>query len=132
MLWMPGKRSICNKFIGTAPPLVCIDENLLFFSNVVEHMDTMKQYHDIGLIRINLDSLITSVRAHAIEWKVTLGEILIDETKTILQQLANHIIVSLRIDRRTESRLETTFTLYKFFLVRPGFEIRSAYKHKRI
>lgn len=57
-------------------------------------MDVTKRHHDIGPIRINLDSLINSVRAHAIEWKNTLGKLLADETKTNIKHLYDHMIVS--------------------------------------
>lgn len=57
-------------------------------------MDATQRHHDIGPIRINLGSLINSVRGHAIEWKKTLGRILTDETKANIKYLCDHMIVS--------------------------------------
>lgn len=58
-------------------------------------MDAAKRFYDIGPVRINLDSLIQSVRAHAIEWKNTLGRILIDETKMNIKHSSDHMNVSI-------------------------------------
>lgn len=57
-------------------------------------MDTVQRYHDIGPIRINLHSLITSIRTHAIDWKNTLGGILAEKTLENMKGLREHISVS--------------------------------------
>lgn len=59
-------------------------------------MDATKRHYDVGPVRINLGSLINSVRAHAIEWKDTLGRILTEETKANIKRLNDHMIVSFR------------------------------------
>lgn len=58
-------------------------------------MDATKRYHDIGPVRINLDSLINSVRAHAVDWKNTLGKVLTDETKASIKHLCEQINVGI-------------------------------------
>lgn len=94
MLWISDKTAICSKFVNHGLPLVRIDEKFLFYTNIVDRMDATQQHHDVGPIRINLGALINSVRAHAIEWKNTLGRILTDKTKANIKQLCDHMIVS--------------------------------------
>lgn len=93
-LWISDKTTICTKFVSSGLPLVRVEEKFLFYTNIVDCMDATKRHHDIGPIRINLDSLINSVRAHAIEWKNTLGKLLSDETKTNIKHLYDQMIVS--------------------------------------
>lgn len=93
MLWISDKTTICTKFVSCGLPLVRIDEKFLFYTNIVDYMHATKRHHDVGPVRIKLDSLINSVRDHAVSWKYTLGRILADETKTNIERLCDHTIV---------------------------------------
>lgn len=84
---------VCEKFVSRGLPLVHIDEKFLLYTNIVERMDTMQTFHDIGPIRLNLRSLIDSIRAYAVDWKNTLGEILIEKTLKTLKALQKHMMV---------------------------------------
>lgn len=57
-------------------------------------MDATKRCHDVGPVRINMSSLINSVRAHAIEWKITLGRILAEETEANIKHLRDQTNVN--------------------------------------
>lgn len=74
-------------------PLVYIDEKFTFYSNIVDSMDTMNAHFNIGPIRINLCLLITQIRAYAIDWINTLGDMLIKRTLLSLRALQTHITV---------------------------------------
>lgn len=85
---------VCEKFVSRGLPLVHIDEKFLFYTNIVERMDTIQPFHDIGPIRLNLYSLIGNIRAYAIDWKNTLGKILIEKTLNTLGILHKQMMVS--------------------------------------
>lgn len=85
---------VCEKFVSRGLPLVHIDEKFLFYTNIVERMDKIQQFHDIGPIRLNLHSLIGNIRAYAIDWKNTLGKILIEKTLNTLRTLNKQMMVS--------------------------------------
>lgn len=112
------------KFVSHGLPLVCVDEKFLFYTNIVDRMDATERHHDVGPIRINLGSLINSVRAHAIEWQNTLGKILTDETKANIKDLCDHMIVS-------ESNFRCNIFVTEHLIV-IGIEDEFASKHKRI
>lgn len=77
-------------------------------------MDSEPQYHDIGPIRINLHSLISSIRTHAIDWKNTLGGILAEKTVRCIKFLRDHMTVS--------------FFIFSYFVfVFPVYEGRKLY-----
>lgn len=84
---------VCEKFVSRDQPLGHIDEKFLLYTNIVERMDTMRRFHDIGTIRLNLYTLIDSIRAYAVDWKNTLGEILIEKTLKTLKILQHHMSV---------------------------------------
>lgn len=92
-LWKSDKIMICENFVNRGLPLVYIDEKFLFYTNIVDSMDTIEVYHDIGPIRINLQSLIRQIRSYALDWKSTLGDILMKRTLLILRALQKHITV---------------------------------------
>lgn len=92
-LWTSDKMIVCEKFVSRGLPLVHIDEKFLFYTNIVERMDTIQAYHDIGPIRLNLHSLISNIRAYAVDWKNTLGEILIERTLKTLKSLQKQMMV---------------------------------------
>lgn len=93
MLWKSDKMIVCEKFVNRGLPLVHIDEKFLFYTNIVEHMDTIQSFHDIGPIRLNLYAIIDSIRGYAIDWKNTLGEILIVKTLKTLKTLHIRMMV---------------------------------------
>lgn len=84
---------VCEKFVSRDQPLGQIDEKFLLYTNIVERMDTMQRFHDIGTIRLNLHTLIDGIRAYAVDWKNTLGEILIEKTLKTLKILQQHMSV---------------------------------------
>lgn len=84
---------VCEKFVSRDQPLGHIDEKFLLYTNIVERMDTMQRFHDIGTIRLNLHTLIDGIRAYAVDWKNTLGEILIEKTLKTLRILQQHMSV---------------------------------------
>lgn len=94
---MLDKTVICTKFVNRGLPLVRVDEQFLHYTNIVERMDAAARYHDIGPIRINLHSLISSIRTHAIDWKSTLGGILAEKTVRRTKSLRDHMAVSLKL-----------------------------------
>lgn len=57
-------------------------------------MESLVQYHDIGPFRINLRSLISSVCSHSMDWKNTLGGILVEKTVRCMNKLRDRMIVS--------------------------------------
>lgn len=92
-LWTSDKMIVCEKFVSRGLPLVHIDEKFLLYTNIVERMDTIQPFHDIGPIRLNLRSLIANIRAYAVDWKNTLGEILIEKTLKTLKTLQQYMMV---------------------------------------
>lgn len=90
---MNDKMAICKKFISRGLPLVKLDEKFLFYSNIVDQLQNTLPYHDIGPIRVNLQSLIESICEHAIDWKNTLGQILAERTLGNILELRNHMKV---------------------------------------
>lgn len=92
-LWTSDKTIVCEKFVSRGLPLVHIDEKLLFYTNIVERMDSIQPFHDVGPIRVNLRLLIDSIRSYAIEWKNTLGQLLIEKTVNTLRSLQTHMTV---------------------------------------
>lgn len=84
---------VCEEFVNRGLPLVHIDEKFLFYTNIVECMDTIQPLHDIGPVRVNLNALIDSIRSYAVDWKNTLGEILIEKTLKTLKTLQKRMTV---------------------------------------
>lgn len=84
---------VCGKFVSRDQPLSHIDEKFLLYTNIVERMDAMQRFHDIGTIRLNLHTLIDGIRTYAVDWKNTLGEILIEKTLKTLKILQQHMSV---------------------------------------
>lgn len=85
---------ICEKFINRGLPLIKIDEKFLFYTEIIDSMEKIVPYHDIGPIRINLNLLINSICEHATEWKNTLGGILAEKVLQNIKGLRNHIKAS--------------------------------------
>lgn len=92
-LWTSDKMIVCEEFVSRGLPLVHIDEKFLFYTNIVECMDTIQPLHDIGPVRLNLNALIDSIRSYAVDWKNTLGEILIEKTLKTLKTLQKRMTV---------------------------------------
>lgn len=92
-LWTSDKMIVCEEFVNRGLPLVHIDEKFLFYTNIVECMDTIQPLHDIGPVRVNLNALIDSIRSYAVDWKNTLGEILIEKTLKTLKTLQKRMTV---------------------------------------
>lgn len=90
---MSDKMAICEKFISRGLPLVKLDEKFLYYSNIVDQLQKTIAYHDIGPIRVNLQSLIDSICEHAVDWKNTLGRILAERTLDSILKLSKHIKV---------------------------------------
>lgn len=88
---------VCEEFVCRGLPLVHIDEKFVFYTNIVECMNTIQRFHDIGPIRLNLNALIDSIRAYAVDWKNTLGEILIEKTLETLKSLHQHMTVCMSL-----------------------------------
>lgn len=94
---MSDKMAICEKFISRGLPLVKLDEKFLFYSDIVDQLQSTKPHHDIGPIRVNLQSLIDSICEHAIDWKNTLGNILAERTLANVVALRNRMKVGVVI-----------------------------------
>lgn len=90
---MSDKTAICEKFISRGLPLVKLDEKFLFYTDIVERLQKTQPYHDIGPIRVNLQSLIDSICEHAIDWKNTLGHILAEKTMRRVLELRDYMQV---------------------------------------
>lgn len=90
---------VCEKFVSRGLPLVHIDEKFLFYTNIVERMDTVQPFHDIGPIRVKLHTLIGNIRAYAVDWKNTLGDILIERTRKSLKALHKQMTVHLHAEK---------------------------------
>lgn len=112
-LWTSDKMIVCEKFVSRGLPLVHIDEKFLLYTNIVERMDTMQTFHDIGPIRLNLRSLIDSIRAYAVDWKNTLGEILIEKTLKTLKALQKHMMVCVCVCKYVGNNLEIIIHWYR-------------------
>lgn len=92
-LWGSDKMIVCEEFVNRGLPLVHIDEKFLFYTNIVERMNSNRYYHDFGPIRINLHALMRSSCAHVVEWKNTLGNILTEKTLTNLHRTQKYVTV---------------------------------------
>lgn len=75
-------------------PVVDIDEQFLYYTHIIDNMDSIQRYCDVGPIRINLHSLINQIRDLALEWKDTLGEVLLKKVQSNLKNLKTYIIVN--------------------------------------
>lgn len=74
-------------------PLVDIDEKFLYYTRIIDNMDSIQKYCDVGPIRINLHSMINQIRDFAVEWKETLGKVLLKKIQSNLENLKTYITV---------------------------------------
>lgn len=74
-------------------PLAQTDEKFIFYTQIVNDLEHLKPYYDIKSIRINLQPLIKSIIAHAVEWRNTLGNILQDKTLCSVMEIKDLIKV---------------------------------------
>ncbi|KAL7022048.1 hypothetical protein ACKWTF_012111 [Chironomus riparius] len=79
-LWMYDKNVVCDKYLNRRIPLVRLDEKFIFFTQIINDLESVKPYYDIKSIRINLQPLIHAIIEHAVEWRNTLGNMLSDRT----------------------------------------------------
>ncbi|KAG5670791.1 hypothetical protein PVAND_001030 [Polypedilum vanderplanki] len=79
-LWMYDKNVVCDKYLNRRVPLVRLDEKFIFFTQIINDLESVKPYYDIKSIRINLQPLIRSIIEHAVEWRNTLGNFLSERT----------------------------------------------------
>jgi dynein heavy chain, axonemal len=77
--------------------LVRIDENFIFYTQIVNDLEKHKTYYDIKSIRLNLKPLIKSIVDHAIEWRNMLGMKLAEKTRNNMVDLKDHIQVRKQI-----------------------------------
>lgn len=77
---MYDKNVVCDKYLNRRVPLVRLDEKFIFFTQIINDLESVKPYYDIKSIRINLQPLIRTIIEHAIEWRNTLGNMLSDRT----------------------------------------------------
>lgn len=92
-LWSSDRMILCEQFVNSGLALVHIDEKLSHYTDIVRAMDAIECHQDIGPIRINLQRLISTIRAFAIVWKDTLSKFLIDKTNKCLGSLHQHMMV---------------------------------------
>lgn len=72
-------------------PLAQTDEKFIFYTQIVNDLESLKPYYDIKSIRINLQPLIKSIINHAVEWRNTLGNILAEKTRKNMMDIKDHI-----------------------------------------
>lgn len=77
---MYDKKVVCDKYLNRRIPLVRLDEKFIFFTQIINDLESAKPYYDIKSIRINLQPLIRAIIEHAVEWRNTLGNMLSDRT----------------------------------------------------
>ena len=77
---MYDKKVVCDKYLNRRIPLVRLDEKFIFFTQIINDLESVKPYYDIKSIRINLQPLIRTIIEHAVEWRNTLGNMLSDRT----------------------------------------------------
>lgn len=77
---MYDKNVVCDKYLNRRIPLVRLDEKFIFFTQIINDLESVKPYYDIKSIRINLQPLIHAIIEHAVEWRNTLGNMLSDRT----------------------------------------------------
>ncbi|KAJ6635868.1 Dynein axonemal heavy chain 10 [Pseudolycoriella hygida] len=96
-LWTLDKSMTCEKFVARDLPLSKLNDNFIFYEQIVSDLRQSNPYHDLCCIRINLKPLYESICSHAFEWRDTLGRILTDRNNQNLYNLKEHI-KSLRRD----------------------------------
>lgn len=77
---MYDKKVVCDKYLNRRIPLVRLDEKFIFFTQIINDLESVKPYYDIKSIRINLQPLIRAIIEHAVEWRNTLGNMVRDRT----------------------------------------------------
>jgi dynein heavy chain len=77
---MYDKNVVCDKYLNRRVPLVRLDEKFIFFTQIINDLESVKPYYDIKSIRINLQPLIRAIIEHAVEWRNTLGNFLSERT----------------------------------------------------
>ena len=73
---MYDKNVVCDKYLNRRVPLVRLDEKFIFFTQIIDDLESVKPYYDIKSIRINLQPLIRAIIEHAVDWRNTLGNML--------------------------------------------------------
>lgn len=85
---------LCEQFVNSGLALAHTDEKLSHYTDIMKAMDAIERHQDIGPIRVNLQRLISTIRAFAIDWKDTLSKFLIEKTNKCLASLHRHLMVA--------------------------------------
>ncbi|EDV92648.1 GH18884 [Drosophila grimshawi] len=101
-LWAFEKDLICQKFVERQVTLVEIDEKFTFYSTIVNNLQQMRKFHNVGCIRINLSPLLESISHHAKEWCTILGEELLQHVNRNMRSMRSEIkLLSLNLNKTT-------------------------------
>ncbi|XP_066582837.1 dynein axonemal heavy chain 10 [Prorops nasuta] len=97
-VWSFEKRLVCERFAAKKPTLLQYDEKLSYYTLMLEELQDMAVYYDLGSIRINLKPLLNGIAKHANQWKQTyadclLNDVLVEmrEFRSKIEQLRNEI-----------------------------------------
>lgn len=93
-LWTLDKNTTCEKFVARDLPLSRLNDNFIFYEQIVSDLRHSSPYHDLSCIRINLKPLYDTICSHAFEWRDTLGRILTDRNNQNLYNLKEHMKVN--------------------------------------
>lgn len=80
----------------------------MFYQNIIKHLTDHKPYVIVNCIQIDLSSVIGTIIEHAKEWKLILGECIVESTNNKIKTIEILIGVSYMICLRfsiTELRL---------------------------
>ncbi|XP_030371764.1 dynein heavy chain 10, axonemal [Scaptodrosophila lebanonensis] len=101
-LWAYDKSLICAKFVERQVTLIEIDEKFTFYSSIIDTLSSMRPYHDVCCIRINLQPLLDSIKEHAQEWCTKLGEELSRHVNDNMKAMRSEIkTLSLNLNKTT-------------------------------
>lgn len=114
---MYDKKVVCDKYLNRRIPLVRLDEKFIFFTQIINDLESVKSYYDIKSIRINLQPLIRAIIEHAVEWRNTLGNMLSDRTSvemvTMNAQFKVNILFYTNRVMKSASRCKFKFSLWE-------------------
>lgn len=84
MFWTKDKNKILDKFIDTGPTLEAYDQKFVYYTETAAELDKIKDFYDIGPIRVNKRPLLNQVIDHTLKWKYVLGQKM---TANVLQKM---------------------------------------------
>lgn len=66
LFWTKDKNKILDKFIDTGPTLEAYDQKFVYYTETAAELDKIKDFYDIGPIRVNKRPLLNQVidRSH--------------------------------------------------------------------